>query len=84
MNLNEQVNLINSREEFVLFVQNLLDDLKERAEEWENRDLESYLDAIAAWTADMDGYYANRGQILTEPIGWKTFGEILIAAKYYE
>jgi hypothetical protein len=84
VNLNEQVNRIKSREEFVLFVQNLSDDLKERTEEWENPDLESYLDAIAAWTADMDGYYANRGHVLPEPIEWKILGEILMAAKYYE
>lgn len=84
MNLNEQVNTIESRADFVLFVRNLLNDLKEKPGKWENSDLPSFLEAIAAWAEDMDSYYENRGEKLTEYVGWKTFGQVLLAGKFYE
>ena len=41
-----------------------------KPEEWENRDLPSYLEAIAAWVDDMDGYYRNLGEDSpTSPLG---------------
>jgi hypothetical protein len=32
----------------------------------------------------MDGYYANKGQRALESPSWRTLGEMLLAAKYYE
>jgi hypothetical protein len=61
----------------------LVKDLKENPEHWENDTLERFLDAIAAWVEDMDGYYQN----LNKPIPvveWDIFGQILLAARIYE
>ncbi len=73
-----------SRQDFVEFVRTLADQCRDRPEEWENRDLPTYLDAMAAWVEDMDGYYRNRGEAVPDPPTWKTLEDILQAAKVYE
>ena len=84
MSLNETVRQIETREDFVAMLAELLLDLRTKPEEWENSTLERYLEAIADWTGDSDGYYANRGIPVPEQPNWRTFGEVLLAAKYYE
>ena len=73
-----------SRKEFVDFVRALAEHCRQRPEEWENRDLPSYLEAMAAWVEDMDGYYQNRGEAAPEQPTWKTLEQILQAARVYE
>jgi len=84
MNLNEQVDSIRSREDFVLFVRSLLRDFEDNPNNWQNDDLKSYLDAIAAWVDDMDGFYQNQGEPVPLQLDWKVLGQILLAAKFYE
>jgi hypothetical protein len=84
MNLNEQVDAINSREEFVSFVRALLRDFKQDPGSWENDRLESFLNAIAGWVEDVDGYYSNLGEPVPDQPSWKVLGQILLAAKVYE
>jgi hypothetical protein len=84
MNLNKQVNTIDSREDFVSFVRSLLYNLKEEPDSWENCDIGSYLEAIAGWVEDMDGYYTNQGEPVPQQLNWKVLGQILLAAKFYE
>jgi hypothetical protein len=62
----------------------LIADLKNNPVYWENRNLESYLEAIADWTEDMEGYYQNTNQPIPNNINWKVFADILIAASMYE
>jgi hypothetical protein len=82
--LNEQVYAIRSREDLISFVRALHRNLEESPDEWENIDLGSYLDALAAWIEDMDGYYQNRGEPVPEQPNWMVLGHILLAAKVYE
>jgi hypothetical protein len=70
--------------ELVRLLESMVANLRDNPEEWVNGDLESFLGAMAAWVEDMDGYYANAGQPLPEPPGWRTIAEILMAAKHYE
>lgn len=84
MNLNREVNDIQSRADFVLFVRSLLQHFRQNPQDWENRDIEAYLDAIAAWTEDMDGFYQNQEKPVPQQPDWRLFGQILLAAKYYE
>lgn len=78
------VETINSRADFVQFVRELCTDLETSAESWENSDLRSYLEAVAAWIEDMDGYYRNSDQPLPQQPSWKILAEILLAARVYE
>ncbi len=84
MDLNSSVSEVSSREQLAAFLKNLVVDLRENPHEWENGDLPSFLDAAAAWVEDMDRYFANRGELLPDPPGWRTFAEIFMAAKFYE
>ncbi len=81
-NLNKIVEEIKTKDDFKLFLQALLEDLKENADEWENVTLVDYLEALAAWLHDLDGFYKKRGETLRP--SWKMMGEIFLAAKYYE
>lgn len=84
IDLAEMVEQIQSHPDFVAFSRALLKDLEEKPEGWENRDLPAFLEALGAWTEDMNGYYqANGGAIPLQP-SWKMLGQILLAAKVYE
>lgn len=74
---------VRTREDFVTVTRRLAASLNDSPEEWENPTLPRYLDALAAWIEDMDGFYERRGEIAPE-IPWKVFAEIIVAAKYYE
>lgn len=82
--LEEEIQKIRSRLDLVKFIQSLDAELRTRPDEWENRDLDSYLEAMAAWVEYMDGYYLNRGEPVPETPTWATFAQILLAARVYE
>jgi len=84
VNLNQASQRINSRQDLANFLLQLLEDFRNTPDSWENRDLEAYLEAAAAWISDMDGYYANKGEQAPAQPTWRTLGEIFLAAKYYE
>ena len=82
--LNDQVFAIASREDFIAFVSALRRDLLRDPDGWENPTLDRYLDALAAWGEDLDGFFANRGEPTPTEPSWRLFGMMLLAAKYYE
>jgi hypothetical protein len=73
-----------TRDEFVSVIRDLRRSLKEHPDEWENRDLDSYLEAIGGWVEDMDGVFRNRGEEPPTDIDWTIFGRALKAATIYE
>ncbi|MBN3216989.1 DUF7660 family protein [Pectobacterium polaris] len=75
---------ISSKDDLVKLISALARDFKENPDEWENKDLSSYLEAVASWIEDMDGYYENTNQPLPKDTNWKIFADILVAAKIYE
>ena len=75
---------VHSRQEFAQFVRTLAEQFRCRPVAWENGDLAAYLEAIAAWVTDMEGYYRNRGESVPDQPTWHTLQEILEAAKVYE
>jgi hypothetical protein len=42
---------------------------------WENRSIEAYLEACAAWATD---------QPVSSSASWRAFAEVLLAGKFYE
>ncbi len=75
---------IATREDLVKFIQSLANESSSASSNWENEDLPSFLEAMAAWIEDMDGYYQNQGEPTPNQPSWKTIGEILKAATIYE
>jgi hypothetical protein len=79
MELHKLVEQVDSKESFLEFVAALRADWEARGREteWENSDLGRFLEAMHAWTEDMDE------RVPASP-SWRTFADILYAAKIYE
>ena len=75
---------VSSKDELVKLIAALAKNFRDNPDEWENKDLSSYLEAIASWIEDMDGYYENTHQPLPNDTNWKVFADILMAARVYE
>ncbi len=84
MGLHDEVERIETREDLAAFVELLRLDYERDPEHWENDDLPSFLEALAAWTADMPGYFENRGLDLADVPLWRLVGMMLLAARSYE
>jgi hypothetical protein len=82
--LGEQLEAIRSHEDLAGFVRDLSHDFQANPGDWENRTLETYLEALAAWVDDCEGYYQNKGEALPKDPNWKFLGQALSAAKVYE
>lgn len=67
---------INSKEDFLRFLQLLKNDFNINKSKWENENLYSYLDAMERYFSDI----VNKDKLPT----WKLFAEILLASKVYE
>jgi hypothetical protein len=68
---------MKTREDAVAAIRNLLVDLKENPDDWENPTLERYLDAMAAWVE-------SSGKKHNQPLTWDLVVEMFEAAKIYE
>jgi hypothetical protein len=75
---------INTREDFIQFIEFLSSNARNNLNEWENKDLPSYLESMASWIEDMDGYYLNQKSPVPENINWAFIADILMAARVYE
>jgi hypothetical protein len=84
MNDVERVNRIITREDLAKFVKDLSKECQEPSNLWENANLCSFLAALAAWIEDMEGYYLNLNEQAPKTPEWRTFAQMLAAAKYYE
>lgn len=84
IDFNQKINEIKGKEDFVDFVQLLISNLKDNPKEWTNGTLSEYLEGIASWTEDMEGYYQNNNIPIPEKVNWRVFADILMAAKMYE
>lgn len=84
MDLHRSIERITTKEDLAQSIEQLRQDLADNPDEWENMSLDAYLEAMAAWLHDMDGYYRNQGLALPTAPTWQTIGEILLAAKMYE
>lgn len=84
LNLHDQAEQVSSAEELASFVHVLLADYSCGEGDWTNFSLGLYLEAMAAWIVDMPGYFKKQGLPIPQKVEWKTFAQILLAAKYYE
>jgi hypothetical protein len=75
---------ITTHQAFLHFLKLLQVDFHEQGNQWGNGTLPDYLEAIEAWTTDMEEYYVNTGQPIPENVPWQVFADILRAARGYE
>ena len=79
-----QVQKIQTKKDFVNFLRDLKKDYLKNSSSWENKDIETFLEAMASWVEDMDGFYINQGLPVPEKPDWKVFADILMGGKIYE
>lgn len=84
MELNKKIENLNTKEDFVRFLELLAQDFRNNPNDWGNKSVESFLEAAASWTEDMEGYYQNTNSLIPQNINWNVFANILMAAKMYE
>ena len=73
------------RQTFIEFIGLLHKDCLNNPESWENRTLPDFLEALSAYTLDIQGYYDNTKQsINADKPDWSTFADIFKGAKIYE
>ncbi|MBO1333975.1 hypothetical protein J3486_22335 [Streptomyces sp. VRA16 Mangrove soil] len=72
------------REALSGFLRLLRQDYEASGDQWENRTLDSFLEALEAWVADAPGWYANHGQELPREGDWAFMARALSAARFYE
>ena len=76
---------VGSREELIDHIFRLLDEHDAIGDQWENKDLYSFLQAMAGWLNDCEGYYRNTGQpVDVNQSSWQLFADALSAASVYE
>ena len=76
---------ILSRDDLIGHIFGMLDDHDAMGDQWENKDLYSFLQAMATWLNDCEGYYHNTGQAVdARQPSWQLFADALSAASVYE
>ena len=76
---------VTDRQTFIKFLDLLRQDFLENRDSWENDKLESFLEALSAYTTDIQGYYDNTNQNMNANTpSWHTFADIFKGAKIYE
>lgn len=73
------------RQSFIKFLSLLRENYQLNKTEWENIDLDSFLEAMTRYSEDIQGYYDNTNQkVDADTPSWKVFADILQGAKIYE
>ncbi len=74
---------IETREDFVVFVQSLREYLQEHGASWKNIDLDAYLEALAAYTDRLGSIYDMASSTLPEQPTWKLVADLLSVARFF-
>lgn len=75
---------VKTRDELIKLILSLASEVKNNPGEWKNNDLPSFLEAMASWMEDMDGFYENMNKPCPDHASWSVLADILMAARIYE
>lgn len=84
MDFMSEISRIQNNKDLAKFVENLRQDLLANPDKWENANLDTFLNALAAWVSDSEGYFQNSKKQIPEATTWQTVALILLAARSYE
>ncbi|MDQ0271327.1 DUF7660 family protein [Cytobacillus purgationiresistens] len=84
MELYKELQQVNNKEQFTQFISSLTTDFKLKPDEWENNDIESFLQGVKSWVEDMEGYYENNNLPIPKDIDWNYIATIFYVGKLYE
>lgn len=80
----QKIKSITTKQDFVSFANEISESFYDNPESWKNKDIGTYLEAIAAWICGMDNYYKKWGSPIPENPDWQLMADILDAARFYE
>ncbi|MFA5205392.1 MAG: hypothetical protein WC708_13425 [Lentisphaeria bacterium] len=83
-NLHIAAKTVSSREDYIRFLEQMASDFRTNKAAWENQDVSAFLEAMASWIEDMDGYYLNQKMDVPADINWRFMTDVLMAARVYE
>ena len=76
---------VTDRQTFIKFLDLLRQDFLDNPESWEHNEIGSFLEALSAYSTDIQGYYDNTNQNMNANTpSWHTFADIFKGAKIYE
>ncbi len=84
MKINKMIENVKSKEDFISFINRLSKDNQINNDEWENKDILSYLEGVSSWVEDMDGYYKNMKLDVPINIDWRFIATLFYVGKIYE
>ena len=84
MGIFEYLDHVNSKEDLLKFLVYLQKDFKVNQDEWENIEVETYLEALHGWLGAYEGVYINKKRKSSRKYPWKFIAQMLLAAAYYE
>lgn len=85
--MNEQLSnfKVTDRKSFIEFLDLLRQDFLSNPNDWENNNLETFLEALTSYTNDIQGYYNNVGKhVNADNPSWQVFADIFKGATMYE
>ena len=85
--MNDTINdfKVTDRQTFIKFLDLLRKDFLDNPENWENKTLPDFLEALSTYTEDVQGYYDNmKLNVNADKPEWSTFADIFKGAKIYE
>lgn len=74
MDIYDKANQIKSQQDFISFLKLLSENLKNDSSDWDNDSLDTFLEGLHGYCGDIE---------VTNP-DWKTFAQVLLAARVYE
>ena len=80
----QTIKAIRTPQELAEFIRSLKNNYVDSPQSWENADLATYLDAIAAWVKDSDGFFENNDLPRPNSEVWQVVAMVLYAASIYE
>lgn len=76
---------VSDKQTFIKFLKLLHKDFLDNPESWGNKTLPNFLEALSAYTEDIQGYYDNmKLNVNADNPDWSTFADIFKGAKIYE
>ncbi len=82
--MENKIETMNSKKDFLEFMELLIKDLRVNSKEWENKNLEDFLEGMIGWTEGLEVYLNYKMEKLPKEISWKVFASILFVARIYE
>ena len=80
----EAISKIKDHKDLSEFIEKIRQDLIDNPAGWQNADLPAFLEAMAAWVEDFEGYCLNTGEPMPTTEAWQVVAKILSASKIYE